>query len=94
VAVPRKFKLLGIEYTVSVISSRDWKRPRVVGYLDAEKCHIQIKKARGDVTEQTFWHEVAHVMLTTMGREDLSSNEEFVDLLASMIHQVLATSEH
>jgi hypothetical protein len=91
--VPRRFKLFGIQYTVEVIPPIRWKRSDCVGYLDQNRAVIHIKKGAADVNAQTFWHEIAHLTLTSANREDLSEDEGLVDLLASMIHQVIATSQ-
>jgi hypothetical protein len=45
-----------------------------------------------DETEQTFLHETVHTVLNQIGESELNDNEDFVDRLASALHQVLVTS--
>lgn len=40
--------------------------------------------------EQTFFHELVHACLYTMGNTKLNENEKFVDLFAALLHQALA----
>ena len=51
----------------------------------------RIKKMPQSHIMHTLCHEVTHAMLDTIGREDLSQDEAFVDLLSNAIFQVLTT---
>ena len=46
-----------------------------------------------DAIIQTFLHEVFHVILNKIGHKDLESNEQFVDLLATFMHQYIDTKK-
>ena len=94
VKVPKRFTLLGVQYTVEVIPPTKWRHPECVGYFDQNRGVVQIKKAAPDITLQTYFHELVHLILTSANREDLSGDEGLVDLMASLIHQALATSEY
>lgn len=41
----------------------------------------------------TFWHEVTHMILDSMGYVDLSSDEKFVSSFGSMLNEVMQSSE-
>jgi hypothetical protein len=43
---------------------------------------------------QTFLHEVGHVILKTLGEDQLNADEKFVDLYAGLLLQILVTSEY
>lgn len=43
---------------------------------------------------QTFMHELVHAVLDTMGREELSRDESFVDGLSETLTQVILTAEY
>ena len=46
-----------------------------------------------DAIVQTFLHELFHMVLYKIGHEDTYQCEQFVDLLATFIHQFAITSE-
>ena len=43
-----------------------------------------------DEVEQTFFHELIHAVLFTMGKDKLNNDEKFVDVFAGLLHQALA----
>jgi len=51
----------------------------------------RIKKMPASHLHHTLCHEVTHAVLDTIGREDLSQDEAFVDLLSNAFYQVLTT---
>jgi len=51
------------------------------------------KKDDIDDVKLTLLHEVVHAVLSDMGEEKLSKDEKFVDLFASMLHQINKTSK-
>jgi hypothetical protein len=51
----------------------------------------RIKKMPLSHLHHTLCHEVTHAVLDTIGREDLSRDEAFVDLLSNAVYQVLTT---
>jgi hypothetical protein len=61
------------------------------------KKEIQLARPKKDWSEffafQVFVHEAVHAVLETMGRQDLSENEAFVDGLSEAITQVILTSK-
>jgi hypothetical protein len=44
--------------------------------------------------EHAFFHELYHLALEHAEREDLSKNEEHVNLVASLLHQAFSTAEY
>jgi hypothetical protein len=91
--IPSRVTLFGITYKVSVISADEWEEtPDAVGYVLPHRALICIKKGEPQIMLQTYYHEVAHIMMHLMGREKLDKDESFIDLLGSLIHQATITA--
>ena len=46
-----------------------------------------------DYMEASFYHELVHVILDTMGKHELSDSEEFVEGFANLLHQYEKTKK-
>ena len=58
------------------------------GMIDYAKCEIRIDKNMPDASKQeTLCHEVLHGILVHIGRNDLSTDEAFVQSLSNAIYQ-------
>jgi hypothetical protein len=44
--------------------------------------------------QQTYLHEVMHIIFNEIGEGELRNNEKLVDLIANALHQVLTTSKY
>jgi len=44
--------------------------------------------------DQAFFHELTHLILDHMEKDELSKDEAFVNLFASLLHQALTTAEY
>jgi len=44
--------------------------------------------------EQTYLHEVVHILLRSIGYNKICDDEQFVDLFAHALHQFLSTAEY
>lgn len=51
---------------------------------DRQQCH--------DSKRQTFYHEVTHCILDTMGEDELSKNEKFVNAFSSFLNEAMANA--
>ena len=91
--IPKRFRLLGQEYIVQIVSQSQWKDPEAVGLFDSNARVIQILKATKQTMEQVWLHELEHAILLAMGREKLYRDETFVDVHAGLLHQALTESE-
>lgn len=91
--IPKRFHLMGHVYEVVIVPRSQWKDPEAVGLFDNNSRRILILKSDSASMQQVYLHEVSHAMLLAMGRDKLYRDESFVDLLASMLHQILTTSE-
>lgn len=92
--IPTSFQLLGQKYTVKLITQSQWEDPSCWGSFNPATREIHILD-RGDTDNaQTYMHEVVHVVLVAMGREKLNKDEAFVDLMGSMLQQILTTATY
>lgn len=97
--IPKRFKLLG--HTVEVqYRPADFYENGRHGAASYEQKVIRLT-SRSDAhpvtqssLEHTFLHEVIHHCLYHTEQAALNGNENFVDLLAGLLHQVLTTMEH
>lgn len=63
-----------------------------MGKCDPERQVIHIRMDMNkQTTEQTFYHELVHAILFTMGK--LNHDEEFVDTFGAFLHQYQITKE-
>lgn len=93
--IPSSFTLVNRQYNVEEMD------PDVSDMSKAHGCHSR-NKARilvelsGDLEEDfyqhTFLHELFHAMFEAAGKDDLSEDEDLVDLMAALLHQFLQTS--
>lgn len=94
--IPKKFTLGAIEYTVKVVPHIN---NRVMG--DCSIVDKTILLAENSISrktseigmEQTLYHEVVHSILDEIGRDDLSSDETFVQSFSLLLHQFEKTKE-
>ncbi len=94
----KKFKLGAVKWTVETNNKRlDDIRAYGTSYFHASKIMIQDKsekhKRSKSATEQTLYHEVTHAILDTMGKHELSRDEEFVQQFSLLLHQFERTKE-
>lgn len=62
------------------------------GKCDPEKQIISIRMDMNkQTTEQTFYHELVHAIMFTMGK--LNHDEEFTDAFGALLHQYQRTKE-
>lgn len=89
--IPEKIRVGGITYTVEY--SDQLIRESRVGEIDYHDAVIRICKSTApDVQAWTFFHEVVHAMLMTLGYhpdDEAVLDERFVDSFASVLGCVL-----
>ena len=83
-----EFTLGGVKWTIKIDESRldDLK---LLGLCEFPKSLISIyeKGIHKSLIEQTIYHEVVHAILESMGENELSSNDKFVQNFAILLHQ-------
>jgi hypothetical protein len=97
--IPREFKLFG--QTIKVKYSRTlMDKKNAFGLCDYNKNTITLQQSTRkniltrEQIEQTFLHEVLHMMTYKLGYPDLSDNETFIDSFAHLLHQVVIQIEN
>ena len=97
VPIPKRFMLHGQVINV-ILDDMLVSNQGTVG--EARDTHNEIKlqssilKRPQTQIEETFLHELVHLCLVHAGYTDLYKDEQFIDLLANMIHQAFATAEY
>jgi Zn-dependent peptidase ImmA (M78 family) len=85
--IPEKIRVGGITYTVEY--SDQLIRESRVGEIDYHDAVIRICKSTApDVQSWTFFHELVHSMLMTLGykgEDEIVLDERFVDSFASVL---------
>ena len=96
--IPNKFTLGGTEYSVKIEdSSIDNAVVAQVSYPEALvsiSSRSKGKQCTADYMEASFYHELVHAMLETMGKQALSEDEELVEGLANQLHQFMKTADY
>jgi Zn-dependent peptidase ImmA (M78 family) len=85
--VATTFNLAGSKWHVNYLCHME-----EMGKCDPERQVIHIRMDMNkQTTEQTFYHELVHAILFTMGK--LNHDEEFVDTFGAFLHQYQITKE-
>lgn len=97
--IPSKFNLLGHVIEVKYEPERFFER-NAYGSCSYEGKWIKLvppsdsHPITNGSLEQTFLHELMHMVLYHTQESQLSDNEKFVDLVAGLLHQALTTMEY
>ena len=91
--IPRSFQVMGLTYQVKLIPRESWKIEDAWAYVDFDTRVISVMKRDKDATEQSFLHEVIHVVFSSLGHNKLSKDERLVDTCASVLHQILTSAK-
>ena len=93
--IPKRFELLG--RTIKVNKTKKSKfvdAAETYGHWNSTKCEIFIAEGLTEQQEeQTFYHEFMHAALDSLGYNELSSNEQLVDQMASLIQQMMKSKK-
>lgn len=93
--IPKQFNILGHVVKVTYDDNLEG-----MGEAYNSLNYIKLSKfLKGDelplsVIEHTYFHELVHVILDSMGEDRLSSSEKFVDTFSGLLHQALKTSKY
>ena len=95
--IPKQFKLFGQTITVDYDKNMAQQHQDAVGVARYSENKITLQpdtpgnKRNSQQIEQCFYHELVHHILIAMGEGEQSSNEKFVDVFASLLHQFETT---
>ena len=96
--IPKKFSLGGTQYGVEFVRSPI--ENNVVAQISYPRAMVSVSseykgvKCSEDYMEASFYHELIHGMLETIGKRTLSDDEELVEGLANQLHQFMKTAEY
>ena len=98
ITIPKRFSILG--YTVTGEPTTKLRLANgAVGMADYDHLRILLQentieypRIRANV-EQTYLHEVLHWIFHCAHRYDLGEDEDLIDVLAGLLHQVLVTGK-
>lgn len=94
--LPSKIRIGGQELTVTLVDKfDDDKLGRCCvpsGYIKIAKTFDGLEQSESS-KENTYWHEVVHAILDTMGEQELSNNEKFVCTFAGFLTECYHSME-
>lgn len=93
--LPAHFTLCGIDYETRIVPPEEWHlydpKQDNQGLLFTDKGLICIRGDMGIQQQQQTWaHEIIHLLYDTIGHP-LNNDEAHVDIMASLLHQILTT---
>jgi predicted SprT family Zn-dependent metalloprotease len=96
IKIPEKFSVGPFSIPV-ILKNNLWTKEQKVGIADLGKQKIFLQAPlAGELNEncckQAFLHELFHLLLFYSGQRELYDDEVLVDVLATMLMQVLETS--
>lgn len=95
--IPTSFELGGIKVNVALDKQYNDSGNAGTAYLGTGSIRVKTSSNGEDYSKDyiqvTFYHELVHLILETMGRHELSKDESFVDLMATFLHQFNKTKK-
>lgn len=97
--IPKAFWLFGHKIEVSYVDDLT-VRQNAIGEARYQENKIYLQNNTPTYPqdksqiEQTFYHELIHMIFKYSEREKLSKDEELVNIVASLLHQALTTAEY
>lgn len=90
--IPKKFTVVNRTWSVGGMPSGFDETKIGVTMYDQGKVGV---RDVGDqiVQEHTFFHELSHIYMLALGRDDLSKDEGFIDALGGLMHQYEQTKK-
>lgn len=92
VKIPSLIHIGGQDINIEIVDNIEGDK---LGQCSVSEGYIKIARSslgrkQGDSSQlNTFWHEVVHCVLDTMGEQELSANEKFVCCFASFLCEAL-----
>ena len=91
----KTFELIGKTFRV-IDDNKYLTDKKLLGEFRGDKCVIAMrseafKRNPGQIYVHTFYHELVHALMYSMGEGKLGRNEKFVDILSGLIQQFVKT---
>lgn len=95
--LPRKIRVGTRWYSVDVVESMKNKSEMGRVYYDKQKIELATRTHHGvpfrlSALEETFWHELTHAILHSMGEHDLNDRESFVEEFSCRLASAIRTA--
>ena len=97
--IPKSFELFGTTYNV-VFDQQELEKEDCFGLHEAPKSLITLAKQfrdteySEDFITESFYHELAHALMTSMGEMKLNKNEKFIEILGKLLMQFNKTAKY
>lgn len=95
--LPKKVQVGDKWYSVDVVESM--RRKSEMGRVSYDTQRIELAKRthhgvrfKLSALEETFWHELTHAILHSMGEHDLNNRENFVEEFAHRLARAIRTA--
>lgn len=95
--IPKKFSVGALDYKVEIVENLRYGEE--FGHWDGTTCTIRIAKTAGGEPlsdrrkEQTFFHELIHAVLDSIGEDELNENEQFIDAFSNALSHAFNSME-
>ena len=94
--IPSKFKVGGQEVEVRMVDRCDENTigtcELASGFIEIAERHSKDSFQSATSKKNTFYHELVHSVLRTMGEQDLNDNEKFVCCFAGFLTEAMANA--
>lgn len=91
--LPIGFSCMGIDFNVARMPEL-MKLSNCMGQTRQTESEVLVDASlTGDQMWHTYYHEIVHVILGSLGRQDLNQDEAFVDAVAGLFYQIQKTSQ-
>lgn len=94
--IPKSYNVGGTKIEVCRVDRCDddciGKAYTAAGYIEIADTYGKDKKQSESCKVNTFYHELTHTILQTMGEFELSDNEKFVNSFASFLTEAMSTA--
>lgn len=85
--IPKKVEIFGKIYKIILVDNL-LEKEKYYGIISYNNQNIKLdKNLPENLLNQTFMHEIIHMILEEIGEKDLN-NEKFVDLFSNALYQV------
>lgn len=92
--IPKRFKLFNHEYIVKFEDDLQ-KDKDIWGECRMRRQEIALdSNIKQSFLEQTFCHELVHLIFDSLSERELSSNEKLVNTFSELLYQALETMEY
>ena len=89
--IPKSFEIGGNKIIVEIDDKHNTAENHGACWLGAGRIVLRTNsngdKFSADYMSTVFYHELVHLILDVMNEYDLSKNEKFVDVFATLLHQ-------